>query len=1562
MALTIKSIVELQSFRDWNDATGAYSVFVDQLDPTKGWYFNYFNPGFAKVDLTTGLDIFSSSWWGTDPTSFVDNPDTHEDGTIGWAQDDQNHYYIMNSSRASDSSDHGVLWKIHEGSSTAGTFGNGHFIVDASLEFGFGSLTGFGRALQSLEGYTQKVRPAADGNRYFAAVSEDEPACFAIDTAGSMSEKGYWWITEETDGTNLTFGGSAQAALTLTEGASTYTLTCQRHGLGGNAITVAVDNTTSGAPTVSTDAITLHTHTYTVAAYAAAFPEIFTTFGRVAVTTSGSGTDTFTTAGATNLSGGVEGITHIKVVAGAGLFGEDQLTLTTTSAVGAHTEDYFRIWGCSDPLFNGVFLRPDSNGVGNVFTSSGFFINFAGTRTTSYDADVSAGVLYAGQGYTARANFLDKNGDFWFVFSNNSIGVSGTYDDFGDGAYLVKWHPQDGANTAPPNSPFSANWLNVTPYFVKRSVLGTSRNGIEFGGYFPSNHSAFLGNSLDWAGQMTAVSLTTFLQTAFNDDTNDGANDGSNFFNGTFDSPIAALEVGEQANNTLGLQGDDAPGGVGVNGQLGGIFNTFNPLLVLQDTLNITTAIVGAGVPDPPTQQLRNGRNRSIASYSPWAGIAYKAPASDGYLMVAYEYIGSPAFLITLTEAATEYVEGYLLTSQVDAKSALQNLMAAFFLDVVESDFVLHFIPRGQNPSVLTIPENDLGLEADKAKLIETQVMPQELPRFVDIVYVDPTIDWQQNKQHKARSSRTVKTKQALTMNLPMVLDSTFARQIAEKALYLAWLERKPWAFNLFRPSYMVIDPADVVEFVYQGVTYSMRITGNTIGVNYGMQIQGVSEDPNNYTAVTVAGVDAGITTQNPIPLFPTFLFLRDLPYLQDSDAVADRSQTGYYMGMSAADSRWVGGVLYRSSDDTNFDSVDSSTARVWYGQLNNTLGDPPNLWTWDNVNTIDITVADSKNFVFAGTTDLNVLNGANVLIVGNEVVQYVNATQTSPGRYTLSRLLRGRRNTEQFAYGHGAVLDNPFAEDGAGIIAHISGTPTNSGEYALAIVAPFFSDSTVSGSTPGWTFFHQMGSPTSDQSAAIYTKALTDTTPQSFDVDYNAPHGGPYDWASMMILFKYPPTIVQTKDASAITNPAFTSPTRENNPLLVLVCGDVGGGLPTAITVSDTQGNQYKPLGLVSHLLDQGVYLAGFLATNTKPLVAGTDTVLLNFTPSTTQTIFLAELSFPQAQEIGFDPTTGMRRETSPLSLIDLERFYRGVTVGADITTVPDTDLTILANDLKPAFPVNIGGTRDMSGNLTIGWTRRTRYAGDWLNNTGNVPLNEDSEQYDIEILKAVNNYYLFTQQSVGGAGNGLVTNPNNLLLPIAGQAPVTLSGQGATGDIASETVSGASCFGAFDLYVDYEIVQNDLSDPGQTLPAWEISLSIPVGGLPTVLASASMGAGPVARTIAHYGATQFGSMGVDMNIVCQHTGGTGGVKMIVHAVWMTGAITDSPEIAHSESVVRTISWTPGTYDANGNPETAYSAADQTTDFGSTQPAVLVNVYQISTEVGRGFPGTATV
>ena len=97
-------------------------------------------------------------------------------------------------------------------------------------------------------------------------------------------------------------------------------------------------------------------------------------------------------------------------------------------------------------------------------------------------------------------------------------------------------------------------------------------------------------------------------------------------------------------------------------------------------------------------------------------------------------------------------------------------------------------MPRGL-PAALTISESDLGLVADKGKLQEQFDQQQDLPQKFSVTYVDPLYIYQQGRQEKIRNSRLVGTKQHQIINIPLVMDSDWAEQVAEKLMFLAFLE-----------------------------------------------------------------------------------------------------------------------------------------------------------------------------------------------------------------------------------------------------------------------------------------------------------------------------------------------------------------------------------------------------------------------------------------------------------------------------------------------------------------------------------------------------------------------------------------------------------------------------------------------------------------------------------------------------------------------------------------------------------------------------------------------------
>lgn len=91
---------------------------------------------------------------------------------------------------------------------------------------------------------------------------------------------------------------------------------------------------------------------------------------------------------------------------------------------------------------------------------------------------------------------------------------------------------------------------------------------------------------------------------------------------------------------------------------------------------------------------------------------------------------------------------------------------------------------------------------------------------------------------------------------------------------------------------------------------------------------------------------------------------------------------------------------------------------------------------------------------------------------------------------------------------------------------------------------------------------------------------------------------------------------------------------------------------------------------------------------------------------------------------------------QSTPVSLDELNaiRYWKAVAFGADINSVMGEAYTSVGNTLKPYAPVEVASTTDAT-DIEITWTRRTRVAGSMQDGSGTVPLNEDTEEYEVEI-----------------------------------------------------------------------------------------------------------------------------------------------------------------------------------------------------------------------------------
>lgn len=81
--------------------------------------------------------------------------------------------------------------------------------------------------------------------------------------------------------------------------------------------------------------------------------------------------------------------------------------------------------------------------------------------------------------------------------------------------------------------------------------------------------------------------------------------------------------------------------------------------------------------------------------------------------------------------------------------------------------------------------------------------------------------------------------------------------------------------------------------------------------------------------------------------------------------------------------------------------------------------------------------------------------------------------------------------------------------------------------------------------------------------------------------------------------------------------------------------------------------------------------------------------------------------------------------------------RHHRAPSIYESVETAPATVTKSLRGRAeRPYAPAHLAGTRDEDGNLTITWVRRTRLNGGWADGTGEVPLSEAAEAYEVDIL----------------------------------------------------------------------------------------------------------------------------------------------------------------------------------------------------------------------------------
>lgn len=376
------------------------------------------------------------------------------------------------------------------------------------------------------------------------------------------------------------------------------------------------------------------------------------------------------------------------------------------------------------------------------------------------------------------------------------------------------------------------------------------------------------------------------------------------------------------------------------------------------------------------------------------------------------------------TSRLLDIVSGFVITNRQTVRSCLEQLANAYFFDCVESDGLLKFIKRGKVSSV-TVDYGELVTQDDSGDALNvTRTQELELPRQVDVIYLNRTADYQSGSQSSQR--QTVKAVDYMTVNLPIVLSDQEAKVVADVTLYNAWVGRVTYGFTV-PPKYALLEPTDVITVTKDGADYLVRLTGTKLVRNGQQEITAVAEDVSSYDFYNPAGTGTP-NIQPPTTISASRLELMDLPAFP-TDGITDAYLRYGVVGLG---DNWAGSAVYKSDDGgANYGLMQTLTAQATIGAVLNVIPDGT-VYTWDTISTIDVLLTFGQ---LQSVSDTAVLNGGNACVIGNEVIQFQTATLIDANKYRLSNLLRGRLGTEWAVRSHVAgerfvLLTNALARE----------------------------------------------------------------------------------------------------------------------------------------------------------------------------------------------------------------------------------------------------------------------------------------------------------------------------------------------------------------------------------------------------------------------------------------------------------------------------------------------------------------------------------------------------
>lgn len=375
---------------------------------------------------------------------------------------------------------------------------------------------------------------------------------------------------------------------------------------------------------------------------------------------------------------------------------------------------------------------------------------------------------------------------------------------------------------------------------------------------------------------------------------------------------------------------------------------------------------------------------------------------------------------IDLSALNHEKIIGYSMDRMTTARDVLKQMATAFLFDAYESDFKIKFRSRGGD-SVVNIPEDWLVRQGNDGAIREMITQELEMPLRMTVNYYDVERDYQQGTQtakRKANPFPTMWTAKEDVVELPISWDPDSAKQCAEKLLKTAWANRVGHQFSLpWR--YLKYDPTDVINITMEsGTVYNLRLTEANIGSDFKIEASAVSESATAYVS-DARGASSEAPPQTLDGDGSAFPIVINTPLIRD----VDYDTTGMsvcYVSAGTNEISFSGTVVYMDNG-IEYQVVGVISGQTTSGYAVNALPPTTSYESTDETTVLRVRLSDPSMELESVTQDDMLNFDANAALVGEEIIQFRDATLLPSGEWALTGLLRARRGTNYAVNGHTA-------------------------------------------------------------------------------------------------------------------------------------------------------------------------------------------------------------------------------------------------------------------------------------------------------------------------------------------------------------------------------------------------------------------------------------------------------------------------------------------------------------------------------------------------------------